>query len=66
MKLLILNMFYTLVWTILGILIPRKGESFYIPLKENWWRIILEIIVVVLTVYFLISEINLLKRGEYL
>ena len=62
-KLLILNMFYTLIWTILGILL-REGEHFYLPLKKCWWRIILEVIAVILTIYFLISEINLLKRGE--
>ncbi len=64
LKLMFLNLFYTLIWTILGILIPREGENFYTPLKTQWWRIILEFIAVSLTVYFLISEIFLLRKTE--
>ena len=64
MKLLFLNLFYTLIWTVLGILIPRDNEHFYIPLTDNWWRVIMEAVGVILTIYFLFSEITLLKSGE--
>ena len=63
-KLVILNLFYTLIWTILGIFIPREGESFYTPLSNNWWRVVFEVIGVLLTVYFLVSEILIVKSTE--
>ena len=64
LKLVLLNLCYTLIWTILGILNPREGENFYEPLTKNWWRVIMELIGVSLTLYFLISEIMLLKGVE--
>ena len=47
------NLFYTLIWTVLGILLPRHGESYYTPLSSNWWRLLLEIIGLLLTAYFI-------------
>ena len=48
-----INLLYTLIWTVLGILLPREGENYYTPLSSNWWRLLLEIIGVLLTVYFI-------------
>ena len=59
-QMLALNLFYTLIWTILGILIPREN-TYYTPIVDNLWRIIFEGIGVILTVYFVICEINVLK-----
>lgn len=49
------NLFYTLIWTALGIFLPRHGENYYTPISSNWWRLILEIIGLLLTVYFIYS-----------
>ena len=56
-QLLVLNLFYTLIWTILGLLMPRElpgkrsipGRNYYVPVGENWGRLILEPIGVCLT-----------------
>ena len=52
LSLVAINVFYTLIWTLLGILLPRDGK-YYAPLTSNWWRIILEITGVGMTVYFM-------------
>lgn len=50
-----INMFYTLIWTALGLFLPRHGDSYYTPISSNWWRLVLEIIGLLLTVYFIYS-----------
>ena len=47
-----LNMFYTLIWTVLGIMIPRD-RKYYSPIGETWWRLALEMIGVILTCVFI-------------
>ena len=49
---LALNFLYTLIWTILGILIPRD-HVYYLPFKDNWWRLVLEVFGVSMTIYFI-------------
>lgn len=51
-KMLCLNFFYTVIWTILGILIPRD-HRYYTPFADNWWRLILEMCGVSMTIYFI-------------
>ena len=51
-KMLALNFLYTIIWTILGILIPRD-HKYYQPFSDNWWRLILEIFGVSMTIYFI-------------
>jgi len=61
----LLNLFYTLIWTFLGIFIPR-GEKliYYDPISENWWRLVLELIGLCLTGYFIFMEISQLRIIE--
>jgi len=49
---LALNFLYTVIWTILGIMIPRD-HRYYLPFEDNWWRLVLEVFGVSLTVYFI-------------
>lgn len=58
-----INLAYTLIWTILGILIPRD-RKYYSPISSNWWRLVLELIGVVLTGYFIFMEISQLRLTE--
>ena len=51
---LIINLVYTLIWIILALLIPRDGK-FHTPLTSKPWRIVLEAIFVILSVYFAIK-----------
>ena len=55
---LLLNLFYTLIWTFLGIFIPRD-RKYYDPISSNWWRLVLELIGVILTGYFIFMVSNL-------
>ena len=50
-----INLFYTLIWTVLGIFLPRHGEKYYSPMSETWWRLVLEVFGVLMTVYFIFS-----------
>lgn len=53
---------------VLGIFFPRAGQTYYSPLPENSWRIILEAIGVILTFYFIVCETNVIKsckRAHY-
>ena len=36
-KILALNFLLTIIWTVLGIFLPRDFH-YYLPLAENWWR----------------------------
>ena len=59
----LLNLFYTLIWTVLGILIPRD-RNYYSPMSENWWRLVLELIGLLLTGYFIfnVRQYGLLEK----
>ncbi|XP_012558139.2 uncharacterized protein LOC100201978 isoform X1 [Hydra vulgaris] len=60
----VINFLYTLLWTVIGITLP-KGEtnnSFYTPFSVNWWRITLELISVSLAVYFILTQMAQFKR----
>ncbi|XP_065055381.1 transient receptor potential cation channel subfamily A member 1-like isoform X4 [Rhopilema esculentum] len=59
-----INLFYTLIWTVLGIFLPRHGEKYYSPISETWWRLVLEVFGVLMTVYFIFSEIRQVRQEE--
>jgi len=48
-----INLIYTLIWTFLGIFLPADPNAYYSPMKDNWWRLVLELIAVALTGYFI-------------
>ena len=53
-RLLSINLYYTMIWTILGIfLVPDIGDGYYTPIDKCWWRILLELNGVGLTIYFM-------------
>ncbi len=36
----LVNMIYTIIWTALGLVLPRDG-NYYRPLSKFWWRLVL-------------------------
>ena len=51
-----LNLLYTLLWTALGVSMPRDDVgAYYTPLSKNVWRIVLEVISLILTLYFIVQ-----------
>lgn len=48
------NLFYAIIWSVLGISIPRSG-NYYLPLKKHAWRMVFEIIGIMMTLYFMIT-----------
>ena len=48
---LVLNTAYAILWTVLGVTLPQDPAARYSPLEEAWWRITLEILIFLLTVY---------------
>ena len=56
-----LNLSYTLLWTILGVSLPKtKEKSYYTPLNKNAWRIVLEFGSVCMAIYFMVKVSELL------
>ena len=50
------NLFYTILWTSLGVSMPRDNvNGYYSPLKDNIWRIVLEVISLIMAVYFIVT-----------
>ena len=49
------NVFYAVLWSVLGLMTPRSDEKYYLPLRANWWRIVLEFIGVIMTIYFMVT-----------
>ncbi|XP_066925009.1 uncharacterized protein [Clytia hemisphaerica] len=62
-KMLALNLLDTLIWTILGILLPRDHQYYY-PFADNWWRLALELFGVLMTVYFIVMELTEVRNNE--
>eukprot|EP00794_Sanderia_malayensis_P014412 gene14412-15918_t len=52
----LVNMIYTIIWTVLGLLLPRDG-NYYKPLSKYWWRLVLECIGCIMTVYFILTQV---------
>ncbi|XP_028405944.1 uncharacterized protein LOC114528490 [Dendronephthya gigantea] len=46
---LVLNLLYTILWTILAVTLPRHGKDLYVPLVSNIWRIVIVGILILLT-----------------
>ena len=46
-----LNTIYAILWTVLGVTLPQNPSARYSPLQEVWWRITLEIMIFLLTIY---------------
>ena len=51
-----LNLMYTILWTILGVTLPKGDKKyFYTPTGRNSWRIVLEILALGMAVYFIVK-----------
>ncbi len=46
---LVLNLIYTILWTVLAVTLPKQGENLYSPLKSNAWRLVIVGLLIVLT-----------------
>lgn len=47
-----LHVIFVIIWTIVGVTLPRDYQ-YYQPIKERWWNVVLESIVVLWTFYFI-------------
>ena len=47
---IVLNLIYTILWTVLAVTLPKFGRDLYIPLAANSWRLIIGIFLILLTV----------------
>ncbi|XP_028409086.1 transient receptor potential cation channel subfamily A member 1 homolog [Dendronephthya gigantea] len=48
---LVLNTVYAILWTILGVTLPQHPNERYTPLSGMWWRVTLEVCILLLTIY---------------
>ena len=47
---LILNIIFAILWTVLAVTQPLDASKHYTPLSSNWWRLFVEIVVILLTI----------------
>ena len=48
---ILLNFLLTITYTGLGVTQPASAKSYYTPITQHWWRILLEVVVGCLTLY---------------
>ena len=46
---LVLNVVYTILWTVLAVTLPIHGRDLYLPIVKNSWRLIIGILLIILT-----------------
>lgn len=47
---LIVNIVFAILWTLLAVTQPLDVSKHYTPLSSNWWRLFVEIVVILLTI----------------
>ena len=47
---LIINLVYTVLWTVIAVTLPSYGRELYLPLAENSWRLIIGIFLILFTI----------------
>jgi len=47
---LIINLVYTVLWTVLAVTLPNNGRDLYLPLAENSWRLLIGILLILFTI----------------
>ena len=55
---LVLNLLYTMIWTVIGVTIPRYGHELYFPLKDHIWRLVFAALVILLTLYEIKTQVQ--------
>ena len=48
---LVLNLVYTILWSVIGVTLPKTGREMYEPLGENIWRLLIGISLILLTLW---------------
>ena len=46
---LVINLIYTILWSVLGVTLSKSGKDLYSPLSSNVWRLIIVAIIILLT-----------------
>ena len=46
---LMINLIYTVLWTVLAVTLPKYGKDLYVPIVPNSWRLIIGIFLILLT-----------------
>ena len=46
---LVLNLIYTILWTVESVTLPKQGHELYVPVRENIPRIVIHSLIVVFT-----------------
>lgn len=51
------NLFFVLLWTVLGVTSPYKANELFDPIEKKWWRVMLGSVAVLMTLNFIRQEI---------
>ena len=54
---LVLNLVYTILWTVLAVTLPMYGRDLYLPIEKKSWRLVIGILLVVFTVWEIRKQI---------
>ena len=58
---LVINLLYTILWTVLAVTLPNYGRDLYLPLGKNSWRLVIDIMII----FFTILEIRKQFLSEF-
>lgn len=53
----ITNLFFVILWTVLGVTSPYKANEFFYPMENKWWRVVLGIIAILMTLNLIRQEV---------
>ena len=60
---LVLNLMYTILWTVEGVTMPRHGYELYHPPEENIWRLIISGILILCTLMEIKKQVTSKKNA---
>ena len=55
---LVLNLIYTILWTIEGVTMPKSGHELYLPVRDNIWRIAIDSFIILFTLMEIKQQIK--------
>ena len=53
----ITNLFFVILWTVLGVTTPYKANELFDPIEKKWWRVVIGSLALLITLNFIRQEV---------
>ena len=53
----ITNLFFVILWTVLGVTTPYKANELFDPIEKKWWRVVIGSLALLMTLNFIRQEV---------